>query len=72
MGSGTRESLHFAVTRSAQASILTGRPCALVTDIVEDLRATLDYMVFELSALNVSDLNEQVPQFVIANTKKES
>ena len=38
--------------RDDRASILTGRPRALVVDIVEDLRAALDYMVFELSALN--------------------
>ena len=57
--------------RDQQASILTGRPRALVADIVEDLRAALDYMVFELSALNVSGLNEQAPQFVIADTKKD-
>ena len=57
--------------RDAQASILTGRPRALVVDIVEDLRAALDYMVFELSALNAPDLNEQVPQFVISDTKED-
>ena len=57
--------------RDGRASILTGRPRALVVDIVEDLRAALDYMVFELSALNTPDLNEQVPQFVIADTKEE-
>ena len=57
--------------RDQQASILTGRPRALVADIVEDLRAALDYMVFELSALNAPDLNEQAPQFVIAETKKD-
>ena len=50
---------------------MTGRPRALVVDIVEDLRAALVYMVFELSALNTPDLNEQVPQFVIADTKEE-
>ena len=57
--------------RDDRASILTGRPRALVVDIVEDLRAALDYMVFELSALNTPDLNEQAPQFVMADTKKE-
>ena len=48
-----------------------GRPRALVVDIVEDLRAALDYMVFELSTLNTPDLNEHLPQFVIADTKEE-
>ena len=43
----------------------------LIVDIVEDLRASLDYMVFELSALNKPDLIEKVPQFVIADTKKD-
>ena len=57
--------------RDEQASILTGRPRALVVDIVEDLRAALDYMVFELSALNAPDLNEQAPQFVISDTKED-
>ena len=50
---------------------MTGRPQALVVDIVEDLRAALDYMVFELSALNKPDLNERAPQFVIADTKED-
>ena len=57
--------------RDGQASILTGRPRALVVDIVEDLRAALDYMVFELSVLNAPDLNEQAPQFVISDTKED-
>ena len=57
--------------RDGRASIMTGRPRALVVDIVEDLRAALDYMVFELSVLNTPDLNEQAPQFVIADTKEE-
>ena len=57
--------------RPAKESIMTGRPRALVADIVEDLRVALDYMVFELSALNRPDLNESVPQFVIADTKEE-
>ena len=43
---------------------MTGKPRALVVDIIEDLRAALDYMVFELSALAEPDLNEKVPQFV--------
>ena len=57
--------------RDPRESAMTGRPRALVVDIIEDLRAALDYMVFELSALNAPDLNEKVPQFVIADTKKE-
>ena len=62
----------FAIQlRDEQASILTGRPRALVVDIVEDLRVALDYMVFELSALNAPALNEQAPQFVISDTKED-
>ena len=57
--------------RHPKDSIMTGRPRALVVDIVEDLRAALDYMVFELSTLNKPDLRENTPQFVIADTKKE-
>ena len=55
----------------ARANTMKGRPPALVVDIVEDLRAALDYMVFELSVLNRPDLNERTPQFVIADTKEE-
>ena len=57
--------------RDPAADVMTGRPRALVVDIVEDLRAALDYMVFELSALNEPDLNSRIPQFVIADTKRE-
>lgn len=57
--------------RDPAADVMAGRPRALVVDIVEDLRAALDYMVFELSALNAPDLNRRVPQFVIADTKRE-
>ena len=57
--------------RHPKESIMAGKPRVLVVDIVEDLRAALDYMVFELSALNTPDLNEKVPQFVIADTKKD-
>ena len=57
--------------RHPRESIMAGKPRVLVVDIVEDLRAALDYMVFELSALNTPDLNEKIPQFVIADTKKD-
>lgn len=57
--------------RHPRESIMAGRPRALVVDIVEDLRTALDYMVFELSALNTPNLNEKVPQFVIADTKRD-
>lgn len=51
-------------------SVMAGRSKALVVNIIEDLRAALDYMVFELSALNTPSLNEKTPQFVIADTKE--
>ena len=57
--------------RHPRESIMTGRPRALVVDILEDVRAALDYMVFELSALTTPDLDERVPQFVIADTKED-
>ena len=53
------------------AHILKGRPRALIVDLVENLRSALDYMVFELSALNTPDLDQHAPQFVIADTKKD-
>ena len=52
-------------------SEITGRTLSLVGDIVEDLRAALDYMVFALSALNAPDLKENIPQFVIADTETD-
>ena len=57
--------------RHPRESTMTGRPQALVVDIVEDVRAALDYMVFELSALSTPNLNEKTPQFVIADTKDD-
>ena len=69
MGSGKR---HICSSfRDPAADVMTGRPRALVVDIVEDLRSALDYMVFELSALNAPDLNRRTPQFVITDTKRE-
>ena len=50
---------------------VTGMPKVLVTQIVENLRSALDFMVFELSKLNQPDLNEQTPQFVIAKSKPD-
>ena len=57
--------------RHHRDSTITGRPQALVVDIVEDVRAALDYMVFALSALSTPNLNEKTPQFVIADTKDD-
>ena len=57
--------------RHPRERVVKGKPRSLVVDIVEDLRAALDYMVFELSALNTPDLNERAPQSVIADTRQE-
>ena len=48
---------------------MKGKPRVLVVQIVENLRTALDYMIFELFVLNEPNLNEQVPQFVIADNK---
>ncbi|MCY3774073.1 MAG: hypothetical protein OXG98_18855 [Gemmatimonadetes bacterium] len=45
---------------------VVGRPRVLVAQIVENLRSALDYMVVNLSKLNQPDVNEKIPQFVIA------
>lgn len=57
--------------RYASDSKLKGKPLALVVDLLENLRAALDYMVFELSRLNIADFKEHTPLFVIADTKKD-
>ena len=57
--------------RDPKESNVTGMPKVLVTQIVENLRSALDFMVFELSKLNQPDLNEQTPQFVIAKSKPD-
>ena len=48
-----------------------GSPRVLVSQIAENLRTALDYMIFQLSASNDPDLNERLPQFVIAKTEPE-
>ena len=57
--------------RHPKESIVTGVPKVLVAQIVENLRTSLDYMIFQLSMLNTSELNERAPQFVIADTEAE-
>ena len=57
--------------RSPEESYITGTPKVLVTQIVENLRSALDYMVFELSRLNVTNLDERRPQFVIVGSGTE-
>ena len=50
---------------------IIGRPKMLVSDAVEKLRKTLDYVAFELSLLNNPNLDEKIPQFVIAESEKK-
>ena len=57
--------------RHPKESNVKGGPVVLVTQIVEHLRTALDYMVFQLSILNQSDLNQWEPQFVIADNKSK-
>ena len=57
--------------RHPNENIVKGRPRTLVVQIVENLRSALDYMVFQLSTQNVSDLNERVPQFLIAESEED-
>lgn len=67
-----RDSGNFVLKlRHPKESIVTGRPKVLVAQIVEHLRTALDYMIFELSVLNEPNLNERVPQFVIADSESE-
>ena len=56
--------------RHPKESNIKGRPRVLVSQIAENLRTAFDYMIFQLSILNDTDLNERVPQFVIADTEK--
>ena len=55
--------------RHPKDSTVTGAPPVLISQIVENLRTSLDYMVFQLSRMNDPALDEHVPQFVIAASK---
>lgn len=55
--------------RHPDDGIVSGRPGVLVAQIAEHLRTSLDYVVYQLSAMNEPNLNKQVPQFVIADSK---
>ena len=57
--------------RHPRDSVVHGQPRVLVTEIVENLRSALDYMVFQLSVLNEPDLNKRVPQFVVSATEAD-
>ena len=56
--------------RHPRESAVRGRPAVLASRIVESLRTVLDYMVFQLSTLNGSEVKERVPQFVITNSRE--
>ena len=49
---------------------LTKRPRVLATQITENLRSALDYIVFHLSEQNDVGLNHRIPAFVIADDVK--
>ena len=63
--------IHTLQLRHPKDRILRRTPVVLVSQIVENLRTALDYMIFELSALNKPDLNEREPHFVISDSKKK-
>ena len=42
-----------------------------MSQIVENVRVALDYMIFQLSTLNEPKLDERVPQFIIANSEAD-
>ena len=55
--------------RHPQESNIRGMPLVLVSQVVENLHFALDYLVFELSRLNVPGFDERVPQFVITDSE---
>ena len=70
-----RESGNFVLQlRHPRESNVKGRSRVarhVVSQIVENLRTALDYMIFQLSILNEPHLNERLPQFVIAETEPD-
>ena len=67
-----KESEVFVIQlRHPTDNVVTGAPRVLVAQIVENLRTALDYMIFQLSVLNASELNERAPQFVIADSESD-
>ena len=67
--SGSDDESYALQLRHPDDSIVKGKPTVLVAQIAENLRTALDYAVFELSAMNQPNLNEKVPQFVIADSR---
>ena len=67
-----RESGNFVLQlRHPKESNVKGRPRVLVSQIVENLRTALDYMIFQLSVLNEPHLKKRLPQFVIAESESD-
>ena len=65
-----KETENFVIQlRHPKEGNIRGRPRVLVSQIAENLRTALDYIIFQLSILNEPELNERVPQFVIADTE---
>ena len=72
VGEFNREESSFdLLIRHPKERNVKGRPRVLVSQIAENLRIALDYMVFQLSLANDQDLNERSPQFVIAGTEDD-
>ncbi len=68
---GPIEKTYTVKIRHPNDSFVRGRPSVLVAQIAENLRAILDYTVFQLSKLNKPSLDERIPAFVIAKSKRE-
>ena len=63
------ETGNFIVTLPhADDMVLPATTRVLAGQIIEGVRSALDYMVFEMSKRNCQELNERVPQFVIAES----
>ena len=57
--------------RHPKESFVKGRPAVLVAQIAENLRAALDYTVYQLSKLNDPSLSERAPAFIIAASRQD-
>lgn len=51
--------------------LMSGRPKKLISNIFEELRKALDYMVTELSNFEHDSVEEHVPEFIICKTRAE-
>ena len=47
-----------------------GKPSALIAQIVDHMRAALDYTIMQLSTLRIPHVHKRSPAFVIADTKE--